>query len=487
MDAATFASHRHPLNRRELLSGEESRVCGLCGKEVTSNGSAYECSLCDFSAHLDCAENPPSLMIDKSKIHEHPLTLLPRHVSFTCNACGLSGDKSPYVCLKCCFMVHRGCLNIPRVINISRHHHRLYRTCFLGPREWDCGVCRKRINGRYGAYNCVKGCDYAVHMRCALREDVWDRKELEKEPEEHKENGSSAFVDDNLIQHFSHQHVLKLEYKDIRDVVCSGCSLSLGPHPFYRCTQCDYVLHKTCAHLPPLIQMFLHVHPLTLCTEGERSGGPNDLSRCNACNLHFNGFSYRCFECDIEFDVRCSSVSEPFKYHFHQYHLLFAILSRTNMICSVCNQCEPRHVLSCIVCDFNLCFACATLPAEVVYKYDDHLLSHTIGEGVNTNPYWCDICENKIEEMRIHYKCFGCGPVLHTECAVGSFRNMRPGFSFITQHGHKYKVILNDRISKLRCIKCHKDCHEPLLLMSTSTDATFYLCSSPCLDTYVSV
>lgn len=120
MDAVEFPSHRHPLNRKELLSGEETQLCGLCGKEVI-NGPAYECSKCNFTAHLDCVKNPPSLVIEKSKIHEHTLTLLPRHVSFTCNACGRSGNKSPYVCLKCSFMVHGDCINIPLVIKISRH------------------------------------------------------------------------------------------------------------------------------------------------------------------------------------------------------------------------------------------------------------------------------------------------------------------------------------------------------------------------------
>ena len=109
-------------------------------------GSRYECSECNFTVHLGCAKNPPSPVIEKSKIHEHTLTLLPTHVSFTCNACGLSGDKSPYVCLKCSFMVHGDCIGFPRVIKINRHEHSLYHTCFLGTGEWMCGVCRWRIH-----------------------------------------------------------------------------------------------------------------------------------------------------------------------------------------------------------------------------------------------------------------------------------------------------------------------------------------------------
>ncbi|CAL9226028.1 unnamed protein product [Arabidopsis halleri] len=490
MDAVEFPSHRHPLNRKELLSGEETQLCGLCGKEVI-NGPAYECSKCNFTAHLDCVKNPPSLVIEKSKIHEHTLTLLPRHVSFTCNACGRSGNKSPYVCLKCSFMAHGDCINIPLVIKISRHLHRLSHTCFLGPGEWSCEVCHLRIDGKYGAYNCQR-CLYTVHLRCVLRADVWDGKELEGEPEEYKEIESSKLVGEKLV----HQHDLRLVNEDIRDhIVCSGCSLPVASNPFYRCLQCHSFFHERCANHPQNKITFLHVHPLTLYADDERSG-PNTLSRCDACDLHFSGFGYRCLECKdghIEFDVRCSSVAEPFDYRLHPGHPLFLILPANEAkICNVCNHLRPKYVLSCLKCDFNLCFACATLPDKVIYKYDEHLLSDTIGEDDATNPYWCDICENKIEVMRNHYTCTECGPVLHTECVLGSFRNMSPGFTFITQHGHKYEVILNDRTSLLRCNQCHKDCHEPLLLMSTTTntDVTstrIYLCSSPCFRAYVSV
>lgn len=329
---------------------------------------------------------------------------------------------------------------------------------------------------------------YAAHSRCVLRVDVWDGEELETKPQEYEETEGSEHVGENVV----HQHDLRLVNEDIRDIVCSGCSVPVTSNPFYRCRQCNSLFHEQCAIHPQMKTTFLHVHPLTLCADDERSG-PNALSRCDACDLHISGIRYRCESDHIEFDVRCSSVAEPFHYHLHPEHLFFFPLpAEEAKICNVCKQGGTKYVLSCSTCDFNLCFACATLPDKVIYKYDEHLLLHTIGEDDTTNPYWCDICENEIEVMKNHYTCTECGPVLHTECVLGSFRNMSPGFTFVTQHGHKYEVILNDRTSLLRCSQCHKDCHEPLLLMSTttSTDVTstrIYLCSSPCFRAYVSV
>ncbi|CAH2078567.1 unnamed protein product [Thlaspi arvense] len=499
MNTGEFPSHRHPLNLKEISSEEteESRVCGLCGETV--NGSRYECSQCNFAAHRGCAENPPSLVIEESKIHEHALTLLPSQVSFDCNACGISGDKSPYVCLKCSFMTHKDCIDLPRVININRHGHRMFYTFFLGPGEWTCGVCRKRMDGRYGAYSCPRCEHYAVHSRCAARKDVWDGMELERNPEEEDddEDGEQLFsvIDEGSIHHFVHkQHYLRLVQDEYTDDVCSGCALPIATGDFYRCQECHFFLHVSCANLPRKITTFLHVHPLTLCPDDERSGGPNGLSRCDSCHLYFNGFSYRCLECkddNIEFDIRCSSVSVPFVFYGHMHPLFVNDLPTTEnekaKICSGCGLEGPIYILSCVECSLHLCMTCATLPVVAKYKYDGHLLSIHSGLEDPTGGYWCDICEEKIEDKGNHYRCLGCGPVLHASCAVGSFRHMRPWLSFMS-HGHEYKVVRNDWTSQLRCSNCDSDCHEPLLLMSTtSTGVTIYLCSSSCFTAYVPV
>ncbi|ESQ55467.1 hypothetical protein EUTSA_v10027103mg [Eutrema salsugineum] len=494
MNAVEFPSHRHPLNLKELSSEEteESRVCGLCGETIKETNRVYECSQCDFAAHLDCAENPPSLVIERPKFHEHTLTLLPRQVSFTCNACGLSGDKSPYVCLECSFMTHKDCIDFPRAIRINRHHHRMFYTSFLGSGEQTCGICRRKMDGRYGAYSCLCCEDYYVHSRCAVRRDVWDGIDVEGKPEE--EDGKddleefTIIEERSLIVHFCHeQHVLSFRSQyEYADDVCSGCALPIAAENFYTCQECTYLLHERCANLPREITTFLHVHPLTLCPDDESSCGPNGPSRCGSCHLHFNGFSYRCLECkddNIEFDIRCSSVSEPLLVSSHEHplfiddHPLFIDDVPTDeieeaKICSGCGLQGQKYILSCFGCRFHLCMACAALPDKAKYKYDEHLLSIKSGLEDSTGGYLlCDVCEKKIEEKGNYYKCFSCGPVLHTNCAVGSFRHMRPWMSFISL-GHEYKVVRNDWTTQLRCSNCDNECHEPLLLVSTTTTDT---------------
>ena len=202
--------------------------------------------------------------------------------------------------------------------------------------------------------------------------------------------------------------------------------------------------------------------------------------------MGFDTVVLECKDDHIEFDVRCLSVPDPFDYHHHPHPLFFNILINENeeaMTCDVCYH-MSKYWLTCLECDFKICFSCATLPDKVIYKYDEHPLCDTFGQS-DSNPYWCDICEHKIEELRNRYKCDECGPVLHVECALGSFRNMRQGYTFMTQHGKKYEVVLNDRISQLRCSHCDNDCHEPFLLMSTtSIDVSIYLCSSRCFTDY---
>ncbi|CAH8322705.1 unnamed protein product [Eruca vesicaria subsp. sativa] len=108
------------------------------------------------------------------KAHDHQLTLLPRHDTFICNACGLKGDQSPYICVPCGFMIHQHCLGLPNVININRHDHRVSRTSVLGDSAMNsvCGVCRKQVNWKYGGFSCQRCPGYVVHSRCATRVDV---------------------------------------------------------------------------------------------------------------------------------------------------------------------------------------------------------------------------------------------------------------------------------------------------------------------------
>ncbi|KAH0930603.1 hypothetical protein HID58_016330 [Brassica napus] len=300
----------HPL--KLILDYSCPNACSLCQHKF---GIGYSCSLCDFHIDLkcvrippptensclhehplklshgepsdsleydicgDCKTNPPPVCVVSSTTHEHQLHLVPRRMDFTCNACGTLGDRSPYFCLQCNFMIHRECIDLPRVININRHDHRISYTRRLGHGEspWKCGVCRKKVDGFYGAYASSKVPSFVVHARCATREDVWDNVELEGMPEE-EVIAPFEVVDDTTIRHFSHDHNLHIN-KDGQilheNIVCEACVFQIGSEYFYSCKNCDFILHEKCANLPRKKRHVCSNQPLTLET----------VSRAATCSL----------------------------------------------------------------------------------------------------------------------------------------------------------------------------------------------------------
>ncbi|CAH2078663.1 unnamed protein product [Thlaspi arvense] len=163
---------------------------------------------------------------------------------------------------------HPYCVYHPYVIRISRHCHRISFTSSLPPGKWPCGVCRRKVDHNYGAYSCNKCDDYFVHTKCALRENLWDGKELEGIPEE-PEIVVEPFerISDRIILHFTHDHHLKLEISGAYDEgkFCQACILPIYEGSYYSCMdQCDFILHEVCANAPCKKQ---HECSLT-CTKG---------------------------------------------------------------------------------------------------------------------------------------------------------------------------------------------------------------------------
>uniref|UniRef100_A0A0D3CXG2 Phorbol-ester/DAG-type domain-containing protein n=1 Tax=Brassica oleracea var. oleracea TaxID=109376 RepID=A0A0D3CXG2_BRAOL len=265
---------------KENQSQERCRVCeqSVCGKYHYGRPS------CDEYVHLECVDvaekvkhlpfhpdhpldmclgcviTPPPLVIEHPKTHEHQLTLSTRQISFTCNVCGVPDNRSSYSCLPCGFTVHRSCIDMPQVIIINRHNHRLAYTNHLGPGFSDCGVCRRPVDQLHGAYSCSICPTYAVHSKCATTIKVWDGINLEGVPEEIEELPFKVVGDDNMkINHFSHEeHNLRLTSENVitdETTLCAACVYPLSDSgPIYSCVECDYFLHEKCANLPMKIR-----------------------------------------------------------------------------------------------------------------------------------------------------------------------------------------------------------------------------------------
>ncbi|AEE77078.1 Cysteine/Histidine-rich C1 domain family protein [Arabidopsis thaliana] len=148
----------------------------------------FHCLICNINMDLKCLKDPPPSSIYHPKNHMHMLTLLPRVVTFTCNACSVEGKRNPYVCLECNLMFHKDCIYLPRVISINCHDHRISRIFHLGLGDWKCGICRQKISCSHGAFTCLRCPSLAFHLKCAMKDDVWDGKEFEAEPKEELED-----------------------------------------------------------------------------------------------------------------------------------------------------------------------------------------------------------------------------------------------------------------------------------------------------------
>ncbi|XP_023637171.1 uncharacterized protein LOC17881262 isoform X2 [Capsella rubella] len=431
------------------------------------------------SLDMRCVFNTPQQSVMDLKVHAHQLTLLPRLDSFTCNACGLKGDRSPYVCFQCGFMIHQECFSLPRVININRHDHRVSRTSVLGIVNSVCGVCRQKVDWIWGGYSCQRCPQYVVHSKCATRKEVWNGKELEGVPEETEDIEPYVKIDDNTIQHFSHkEHYLRFHDNGLlleEDKRCSACTHPICLQAFYGCIDCDFTLHQNCAKSPRKKWHVLHNDRLTLVTSVA-----DDYFHCHACCRMSNGFMYQCGY--MKLDVLCGSVSEPFVHPSHPQHPLYYIPSEERHKCHGCNNNRlSSPMLTCIEsgCGYVLCFHCATLPQVVKHRVDDHPLLLFYGEEAK-GKYWCDICEKEMYPKIWFYTSKDDRASLHTQCVMGDFSGIMPGTT-IKFFSESYEVLLNNSISRPVCSVCELRCIVPIILKRLSGTSDLYICSFHCL------
>ncbi|KAL9857997.1 putative chromatin regulator PHD family [Arabidopsis thaliana] len=463
----------HPKHSLQLVSQKSSRIqtrkCFCCEEDLEK--IFYYCSDCDYAMNIVCAEKPPVLYIDHPNWHQHTLALFPRQAFLTCNVCALADASSPiYMCPPCDFVVHLRCINLPRVIRISRHPHRISFTPLFDQRDRSCGVCRETIDNDFGGYSCIKDdCSYGAHSRCATQRNVWDGIELEGVLEEIEEEVEPfVTISDGIIQHFSHQqHHLRLDENKDRDYddskQCDACITPIYFGNLYSCMQCSFILHEECANLSRKIHHPIHPHMLSLV------GGYHDVrkyeDKCSACPWScIAGFFYVCDKegCYFKIHVQCATISEPLVHESHMDPLFLTSKPGEQRGCSVCKDSRlecTNETFNCIKCDFALCFGCATLPQNVRYKHDDHILTLSYGKETSTETYWCEVCEEKVSSKDRFYKCDEyCCVTLHIRCLIGKDLYMKPGSLCIYKDGRKLFVLPNNHMSRPSCTGCRKRC-----------------------------
>lgn len=479
-----YHSSDHPKHPLQLLWSERypNPRCFSC-QDYTFSCLFYYCLICNFALDVICSRKPTSLTIDNPKRHKHTLHYFPRKSTLACDVCGLVDDDYShllYACLLCDFFVHKRCIDLPYLIKVSRHNHRLAFTPSNPFKESaDCGVCYQKIDINYGEYSCVKGCVYSMHSRCALRRDVSDGKELEGEPEETYEN-TKLFEDkgDGVILHQSHPcHLIKLE-KQFHDENkhCHACMIPFfDDGNVYRCMQyCDFILHESCAYILRVKQFMLHIHPLIL-----ELGYTTSCFMCKKCGRYSCGFAYVCpiEGCDWKLDTLCASICDPFNHHSHPHPLFITCDEYSSRLCSICHLWQEQP-LNCIECRFVLCFLCATLPHKARYKHDEHLLVFSYNEDADGDElYWCEICEEDIHIQEGLYACNECKVSLHVDCLLGRDPYMKSGQTVVTRDKETIQYLPNTYPTRPICKTCGRHCPYKVNIKTSSGDL---FCSSRC-------
>ncbi|KAG4207027.1 hypothetical protein ERO13_A03G042165v2 [Gossypium hirsutum] len=248
----------HPYDRRKhpltLLPKPPTHLhncsCYLC--KIQWEGFVYSCSFCKIELTLDDFFSPQTIT---NASHEHPWMLLSRQMSFICDFCGTTGDRTPYLCAICDLLVHKNCISLPQNIMITRHHHVISHSYSLTQLDELCRICYEEVDTRYGSYHCsASDCNYIAHVHCATDKAVWDGKSI---PEDYDERSMVA-LDESInwitdvveqmsfgentvaveIKHAYHDHNLRLTFSGEMndDGQCDGCMRPIST-PFYSCEQ----------------------------------------------------------------------------------------------------------------------------------------------------------------------------------------------------------------------------------------------------------
>ncbi|XP_062143672.1 uncharacterized protein LOC133851331 [Alnus glutinosa] len=413
-----------------ILKNRPTRVqCYFCNESIHW-GFAYHCSQCNFNLHLKCASIPFTV---EAEFHNHPLKLLRKSVSFTCDACGKEDkDKYSYLCtsLTCSLMVHRKCASLPLTVKHIGHKHTLNLIGSSQVNQSDrqiCGICVKKVDTDR-VYYCSK-CNFVAHLDCGTHEGSMEeiKKEDSEVVDESSINDSLAYAvkkirmgEDKIeiaeeINHFSHQqHDLKLiDELLINNENCDGCMYPIFP-PFYTCAQCRFFLHKSCVELPRKKQHPFHSHRLTLLTKVP----DYDVFHCNVCGRDScASFTYHCEKCWFDADVQCSLISEIFTHEGHD-HPLFLSRAPYHEKCSCCDG--KGNVFKCADCEFTLDLRCATLPHTVRYRFFEQPFKLCYSTKYDSDgEYYCDICEEERDPKHWFYYCADLNFTAHPDCILG--------------------------------------------------------------------
>ncbi|OMO71906.1 Zinc finger, PHD-type [Corchorus olitorius] len=387
-----ISRHDHPLSHKYFFNNKKEHDCQVCFEQVKTEYGNYQClkADCNYVAHVECATLDPSLydviedenlgedmdcssfrVIEQNKdgeatkirhfLHdedEHDLVLLvlddqmKQHDSRCCDGCVVSlsisgsaeGSDRPfyYSCLKCDFVLHKGCAVLPK----KKHHwyHRFLNTLQSDKNDiFDCNLCGHSCSGFY--YQ--SGIRMKLCLRCAKTPSIIKSGQVHK----HK-----VFFDHRCLEQ------------------CNACGRSIDEMGSFRCKDCNsssFTLDFACVTLPPTIEhkSVCDQHLLQLITYGteQEEYSESEQAYCNICEIcetkrDPKHWYYHCAICDTSAHPNCVlgnypfiKTSAPFWFSCDNHHRLSFARKKIYECPPQCSECA-KHCqdlfLECAPCNY---------------------------------------------------------------------------------------------------------------------------------------
>ncbi|XP_071730518.1 uncharacterized protein [Rutidosis leptorrhynchoides] len=241
---------------------------------------------------------------------EHPLKLIENWKTIEgrivrCGGClepisksSLGECESTYGCITCNYFWHKKCAQLPSTFTHPSHlNHTLTLTIRVS--VWNCDVCKDgRLLNRFSYY--CSPCDFDACIKCVVEDAAVIV---------HKDEAAIKLI------HEGHhpKHTLTLRLRSTR-FHCDVCQTDENDF-LYKCDDCDFLIHKTCAHLPPTIDLHSHhhQHPVVLVYSL-----PYKFHRfiyyCYFCEKYVRrrDWLYHCANCSFFAHIKCALNADKF-------------------------------------------------------------------------------------------------------------------------------------------------------------------------------
>ncbi|PPD66739.1 hypothetical protein GOBAR_DD36382 [Gossypium barbadense] len=457
----------HPLLMENAPYSSGMYICNFCNK--SGHKSVYRCSSCELDFHIKCALFTFNIAENNLKELEHvalqhPLIPTEKGDEKLKDVSKCFGCREPlanYTHFSPCrgFNLHEKCTEIPFKLNHVCHRKHPLVLQFNSERL-SCKICCQVTRRRGFVYGCSP-CKFVVHIECASQSPL------------------------QVIKSTNHEHPFTLSLRQVPSTCdgcgtegnhvaytcgpfvggyensCDGCMLPISD-PFYYCSECAFFLHKACAELPKMKNVWYHdcKEPLALISD--------KAFQCRRCWGISNAFAYECCGCEEKICLRCVIALTPgARTCLKHEHPLF-YYPKHNGKCNACGE-TTEAAFCCKDCNFVLDLDCFSLPITARHKCDEHLLSLTDHDDNSySEHHHCDICEKHRDPNRWFYNCATCDTSAHVYCVLGEYpfiklRSIQEG----NDHPHPLTFV-KKKYYYPDCDKCGKPCEGVALECSKS-------------------